>query len=187
MGHQYQVTLFRAEQQQKLRNVRIHSPSLIQIVKGSKHLFWKDEVLDIHDPNIMLCEANASLNFENLPLQGRFLSRMFSFHCVPSDEMLELSMSNALGNYVPVVETDKALKATLNALFSFERESLSEATQRYWIMGLYQQLAERGLLHRLFSSSHISFSQKLSRYLSRSPGEEHPLDMVAGRDRKSVV
>ncbi|MDF4886774.1 AraC family transcriptional regulator, partial [Vibrio parahaemolyticus] len=158
MGHQYQVTLFRAEQQQKLRNVRIHSPSLIQIVKGSKHLFWKDEVLDIHHPNIMLCEANASLNFENLPLQGRFLSRMFSFHCVPSDEMLELSMSNALGNYVPVVETDKALQATLNALFSFERESLSEATQRYWIMGLYQQLAERGLLHRLFSSSHISFS-----------------------------
>ncbi|EGQ8498090.1 helix-turn-helix transcriptional regulator [Vibrio sp. Vb2880] len=180
MGHQYQVTLFRAEQQQKLRNVRIHSPSIIQIVKGSKHLFWKDEVLDIHHPNIMLCEANASLNFENLPLQGRFLSRMFSFHCVPSDEMLELSMSNALGNYVPVVETDKALQATLNALFSFERESLSEATQRYWIMGLYQQLAERGLLHRLFSSSHISFSQKLSRYLSRSPGEEHPLDMVAG-------
>ncbi|MDF5372022.1 AraC family transcriptional regulator, partial [Vibrio parahaemolyticus] len=56
MGHQYQVTLFRAEQQQKLRNVRIHSPSIIQIVKGSKHLFWKDEVLDIHHPNIMLCE-----------------------------------------------------------------------------------------------------------------------------------
>ena len=88
MGHQYQVTLFRAEQQQKLRNVRIHSPSLIQIVKGSKHLFWKDEVLDIHHPNIMLCEANASLNFENLPLQGRFLSRMFFF----SEQPFEISL-----------------------------------------------------------------------------------------------
>ncbi|EGU0167138.1 TPA: helix-turn-helix transcriptional regulator [Vibrio parahaemolyticus] len=181
MSHQYQVTLFRAEQQQKLRNVRIHSPSIIQIIKGSKRLFWKDEAFDILHPNIMLCEANASLNFENLPQQGRFLSRMFSFHCVPSDDMLELSMSNALGEHVPAVETDKALQATLNALFSFEQESLSEATQRYWVLGLYQQLAERGLLHRLFTSSNTSFSEKLSRYLSRSPGDDHPLERVAER------
>ncbi|MDG2680949.1 AraC family transcriptional regulator, partial [Vibrio parahaemolyticus] len=50
MSHQYQVTLFRAEQQQKLRNVRIHSPSIIQIIKGSKRLFWKDEAFDILHP-----------------------------------------------------------------------------------------------------------------------------------------
>lgn len=30
-------------------------------------------------------------------------------------------MSNALGENVPAVETDKALQATLNALFSFEQ------------------------------------------------------------------
>ncbi len=32
-------------------------------------------------------------------------------------------MINALGENVPAVETDKALQATLNALFSFEQES----------------------------------------------------------------
>ncbi|KJR23120.1 AraC family transcriptional regulator, partial [Vibrio parahaemolyticus] len=82
---------------------------------------------------------------------------------------------------VPAVETDKALQATMNALYSFEQESLSGAKQRYWVVGLYQQLAERGLVHRLFTSSSASFSEKLSRYLSRSPGDEHPMERVAER------
>ncbi len=34
MNHQYQVTVFRAEQLQKLRNVRILSPSFIDIDAG---------------------------------------------------------------------------------------------------------------------------------------------------------
>ena len=58
---------------------------------------------------------------------------------------------------------------------------MSETTQQFWLQGLYQQLAEKGVLHRLFSSSNVSFSQKISHYLSHSPDEKHPLEDVAER------
>ena len=95
MSAQYQVTLFRAEQLQKLRNVRVHSPSIIQIMAGSKRLFWKDSVQDLSNTELLLCEASASLSFENLPQKGRFLSRVFTFQCSPTKEMLELSHNRA--------------------------------------------------------------------------------------------
>lgn len=47
MAHQYQTTWFRAGQQQPLRNVRIHSPSLIHILSGSKRLFWQDSTQEV--------------------------------------------------------------------------------------------------------------------------------------------
>lgn len=84
MNHQYQVTTFRAEQLQKLRNVRILSPSIIQIITGSKRLFWKESPFDLSHSQLLLCEASASLSFENLPHKGRFLSRVFSFHYQPT-------------------------------------------------------------------------------------------------------
>ncbi|OQQ06013.1 AraC family transcriptional regulator [Vibrio campbellii] len=181
MGHQYQITIFRAEQLQKLRNVRIHSPSIIQIITGSKRLFWKESALDISHSELLLCEASASLSFENLPQKGKFLSRMFSFHCVPTDAMLELSMRVGTGDESPRLAADNALHETLNALYAFEQHGMSKETQTFWVMGLYQQLAERGALHHLFVSSNITFSQKLSRYLSFSPGEEHSLEEAAER------
>ena len=171
MSHQYQVTLFRAEQLQKLRNVRIHSPSIVQIITGSKRLFWKESALDLSHSELLLCEASASLSFENLPQKGKFLSRMFSFHCLPTETMLELSMSIGGEGEQPTLLADKALEDTLNALFSFDQQSMSQETQTFWVMGLYQQLAERGVLHHLFASANTTFSQKLSRYLSHSPGE----------------
>ncbi len=181
MSHQYQVTVFRAEQLQKLRNVRIHSPSIIQIINGSKRLFWKDSAMDLSNVELLLCEASASLSFENLPQKGRFLSRMFSFHCLPTDAMIELSKNNGKTEATPTIKADKALQDTLNALFSFTPESLSKETQDFWIMGVYQQLAERGVLHHLFASTNTTFTQKLSRYLSHSPSEEHTLEFVAKR------
>lgn len=181
MTHPYQVTIFRAEQQQKLRNVRIHSPSIIQIITGSKRLFWKDSALDLSQSELLLCEASASLSFENLPQKGRFLSRVYSFHYTPSDAMLELSRNNEGGELSPLLASDKAMQDTLNALFSFDQHSMSKETQSYWVQGLYQQLAERGVLHHLFANSNAAFSQKVSRYLAYSPGEEHPLEAVAER------
>ncbi|NOH95572.1 helix-turn-helix domain-containing protein [Vibrio sp. 99-70-13A1] len=179
MNAQYQVTLFRAEQLQKLRNVRIHSPSIIQIMDGSKRLFWQDSVKDLSDTELLLCEASASLSFENLPHKGRFLSRVFAFHCSPTKAMLELSSKRAAEEAVPFFYSDKALQNTLNALISFDAQTISKETQRFWVLGLYQQLAEKGVLHQLFPSINMTFRQQLSRYLARSPSDKHALDEVA--------
>ncbi|MGF1778421.1 helix-turn-helix transcriptional regulator [Vibrio nomapromontoriensis] len=180
MSNQYQVSLFRAEQLQQLRNVRIHSPSIIQIISGSKRLFWKDSAVDISQSQILLCEASASLCFENLPQKGRFLSRMFSFYCQPTNAMLELSAQSASKAETPAIEMDSALRDTLNALFSFDLHRMSQTTQTFWVMGLFQQLAEKGVLHQLFTNT-SAFSQQLSHYLSYEPGEEHALETVAER------
>ncbi|MCG7585418.1 helix-turn-helix transcriptional regulator [Photobacterium sp. OFAV2-7] len=181
MGHQYQVTIFRAEQLQRLRNVRIHSPSIIQIISGSKRLYWKESAVEFSHSQLLLCEASASLSFENLPQKGRFVSRVFSFHCSPDGSMLEMSVERAFDNDVPTIDADNTLKDILNALSSFDLGGMSKETQTFWLMGLYQQLAEQGLLHRLFPSEKVTFSQTLSHYLSRSPGEAHPLQSVAER------
>ncbi|GAL06218.1 transcriptional regulator AraC family [Photobacterium aphoticum] len=179
MAHQYQTTWFRAGQQQPLRNVRIHSPSLIHILSGSKRLFWQDSTQEVVSSSGLLCEAAASLSFDNVPHQGRFLSRMISFHCQPTEAMLALSQSRPQPETSPIIHIDTALNATLDALFSFDLNTMSEATQTYWVMGLYQQLAELGTLHLLFPQTTLSFSQQLSRYLSHSPDEEHPLEQAA--------
>ncbi|MCW8345841.1 helix-turn-helix transcriptional regulator [Vibrio sp. ZSDZ65] len=180
MSNQYQVSFFRAEQPQQLRNVRIHSPSIIQIITGSKRLFWKDATEDILPSQVLLCEASASMCFENLPQKGRFLSRMFSFYCQPPNTMLELSTQRASRQEGPALMMDSALHDTLNALFSFDLNTMSQATQTFWVMGLFQQLAEKGALHQLFRNSSV-FSRKLSYYLAYAPGKEHALETVAER------
>jgi len=178
MTNPYKVTLFRAEQLQKLRNVRIHSPSIIQVMTGSKRLFWKDSSLDLSHIQLLLCDASVSLSFENLPQKGRFLSRVFSFHCLPTDTMIEVSRNNSREDQPPILGPDQALQDTLNTLFLFESQSMSKETHTFWVMGLYQQLAERGVLHQLFVSSTTTLTQKLSRYLSQSPGDDHALEGV---------
>ena len=158
MNHQYQVTVFRAEQLQKLGNVRNLSPSIIQIITGSKRLFWKDSAAELTHSEL-LCEASVSLSFENMPQKGRFLSRVFSFHFQPNQAMLELSEKNSNTSDLPSVALDRNLQDSLNALFTFDHQSMSETTQQFWLQGLYQQLAEKGVLHRLFTSSNVSFCQ----------------------------
>lgn len=93
--------------------------------------------------------------------------------------MLELSLRNAEQGTSFMLFHDAALRDTLNALYAFDRQTLSAETQQYWVLGLYQQLAERGVLHHLFATSQDSLTQKLSRYLSHSPSHDHLLDDVA--------
>lgn len=181
VSNQYQVTIYRAGQLQKLRNVRIHFPSIIQIIAGSKRLFWKESAIDLSRSTLLLCEAFSSFSFENLPYKGRFLSRAFSFHCAPPESMLELSMERSAASPVPIIDADHALQETLHALICFDLNNMSKQTQIFWLMGLYQQLAERGVLHCLFPGNTTSFRQKLSHYLSRSPGDEHLLESAAER------
>ncbi|MDQ2165990.1 helix-turn-helix transcriptional regulator [Vibrio anguillarum] len=179
MNHQYQVTTFRAAQQQRLRNVRIHSPSLIQIQSGSKKLFHKEEAINLSSTSLLLCEASASLSFENLPEHGYFSSRLFSFTYRPTEAMLALSASHDRPVMWPVISTSPSLKSSLNALASFDLSLISQETQAYLLMVLYQQLAEQGVLHWLFESNSLPFEQKLRNYLAQLPEEEHPLERVA--------
>lgn len=91
MSHQYRVTLFRAEQLQKLRNVKIHSPSIIQIITGSKRLFWKESALDLSHSELLLCEASASLSFENLPQKVSFSLECSAFIVCRQKQCLNLA------------------------------------------------------------------------------------------------
>lgn len=179
MNNLYQVTPFRAEQLQKLRNVRMHSPCIIQVVSGSKRLYWRESAMVLTPSNLLLCEASVSLSFENLPNKGYFLSRVFSFHYPPSDAAIDLSKHNAANLTSPVYGTDKALEVTLDVLSTFDLGLFSQDTQMFWLNALYQQLAERGILHLLFSKTGIPFNQRLSRYLAHSPSDEHTLESSA--------
>lgn len=179
MSNLYQVTPFRAEQLQKLRNVRMHSPCIIQVVSGSKRLFWRESALVLTPSNLLLCEATSSLSFENLPSKGHFLSRVFSFHYPPCDATLDLSKHNATKSPSPIYGTDKALEVTLDLLSTLDLRLFSQETQIFWLNALYQQLAERGILHHLFSKTDIPFSQRLSRYLAHNPSDENTLETSA--------
>ncbi|MCG9581892.1 helix-turn-helix transcriptional regulator [Vibrio tubiashii] len=179
MNHVYQIATFRAQHSQKLRNVTIHSPSIIQIISGSKRLFQSDGNIALTHSKLLLCSGSSRFSFENLPEKGAFLSRVFSFHQAPEESQILLSQENSVEQNRPWMENDKALEQTLDILFTLNLSPMSTETQRLWLAPLYQQLAERGALHLLFISHHTSFSEQLTRYLSLSPSKTHPLEEVA--------
>ncbi|MGX1925498.1 helix-turn-helix transcriptional regulator [Vibrio sp. NH-7] len=181
MNYHYQVTTFRAKQLQKLRNVTMHSPTLIQVLSGSKRLYWKEDAVALTHQRFLLCPASSSLSFENMPEKGPFLSRVFSFHHLPTESMMQLSYEHQGSSDSPLLKHNKALLASLDALTSFDLSTMSSETQILWLMPLYQQLAEKGALQLLFPSQEASLSHKLSRYLALSPGESHPLEEVADK------
>lgn len=178
MNNTFQISTFQAKHSQKLRNVTMHSPSLIQILSGNKELFWKENSITLSNSTLLLCHAGSSLSFENRPDKGPFLSRMFSFHCLPEEKIIQLNDGVNIGDQ-PIVSNSKSLEGTLNALATLDLSAMSESTQKYWVMPLFQQLAEKGCLHHLFPQKHISFRCKLSHYLSLTPGDAHPLESVA--------
>ncbi|MCW8335776.1 helix-turn-helix transcriptional regulator [Vibrio paucivorans] len=179
MTHKLQISEFRAQQLQALRNVTIHSPSIIQIISGNKRLFGQEESVTLTPSSLLLSPACASFSFANVPEKGPFLSRVFSFHCSPSQEMLTLSENNTSITDSTHSLTDQAIQETLNALAGFNLNSMSHQTQHFWLMALFQQLAERGALHRIYPSSKSSYSEMIARYLAASPAQEHTLENVA--------
>ncbi len=175
----YHITPFRAAHSQPLRNVRIHSPSIIQILHGNKHLHWQESTLRLSSTTLLLCEASASLNFENQPQQGKFHSLLFSFHCLPTEAMVALSAAQAPSHQQPTLAMDPPLQETLSFLHAIAHQNISQETHTFWLMGLYQQLAERGALHLLFPRLHRSFSQRLRHYLALNPSQPHILESAA--------
>ncbi|MCG9684177.1 helix-turn-helix transcriptional regulator [Vibrio sp. Isolate23] len=190
MAHQFQITEFRAQHLQALRNVTIHSPSIIQILSGNKRLFWQEESFTLTPDSLILCSAASSWNFANLPGKGPFLSRVFSFHSSPDQEMLRLSESvhSSLNSSYCLVS--KSVRDTLDILAKVNLKAMSTHTQQYWLMPLYQQLAEQGALHKVFPSSQTSMTQTLTQYLSISPANEHTLEGAAnhfGMSRATLI
>ncbi len=175
----YKVSFYKAKQLQALRNLRIHSACIIQILSGSKRLFYKNDVTNLSSSAYLLCSASASLSFENLPQMGYFQSRVFSFYCIPDKAMLELSRKTELSSDVPIVPRDKNIDISLEALSCYDLNKMSEASQINLVMALYQQLAEIGVLHALFPEDELSFSSKVANYLAASPEQEHSLESVA--------
>ncbi|NOI57045.1 helix-turn-helix transcriptional regulator [Vibrio coralliilyticus] len=190
MAHQFQITEFRAQHLQALRNVTIHSPSIIQILSGNKRLFWQEESVTLTPDSLILCSAASSWNFANLPEKGPFLSRVFSFHYLPNQEMLGLSESAAHSSNSSYCLVDKPIRDTLNTLAMINLKAMSPRTQQYWLMPLYQQLAEQGALHKIFRSSQASLTQTITQYLSIAPADEHSLEDVAdhfGMSRATLI
>ncbi|KZN14899.1 AraC family transcriptional regulator [Marinomonas sp. TW1] len=166
-------------QRQRLRNVAIHSPSIFWVQSGQKQLFWQDDELTLDTSKLLLTRAHQQLTFENKPERAKFASIQFSFRLSPPEHMLKLSTSLAKSRYSPLYIPDKSLFDTLTLFTNLQWQELSAITQKYWLFGLYQQLAEAGKLHLLFTSQTIPFAQKLSDYLTQQPGQDYPLNDVA--------
>lgn len=59
------------------------------------------------------------------------------------------------------------------------QQSLSEDTERQFVLVFYAQLRDAKALHLLFPSENASMRERLARYLSVNPSDEHCIETVA--------
>ncbi|WP_172566231.1 AraC family transcriptional regulator [Vibrio navarrensis] len=175
MNTHFAITHYRGNKLQMLRNVAILSPSIIQVRTGSKRLYWQESTLELNQRHLLYCPASQKLTFENLPAHGQFASRQFSFSLLPEPAMLELSQTRATSDG-PVRKTSPSILHSLDILASLNTQELTLATQAFWLLGLYQQLAEAGKLHLLFPLGAARFEQKLSEFIAAEPGKNHQIE-----------
>lgn len=175
----FQITPYRASLAQELRNVSILSPTIIQIISGSKQMFFKEKTAELTSSTLLLSHATTSLSFINLPHKGPFYSRAFSFNVQASDEMIKLSEQQHNNNQLSVVIATPAINQTLDLLANLHLTEMSSDTQAYWVQPLYQQLAEMGALHKLFPNRNAPLTQRIAQYIAVSPSEEHKLEETA--------
>lgn len=175
----YKVTRYKAHQLQSLRNVKMHSPCIIQIQSGSKRLYTKKKVTSLSPSTYLLCRAGESLSFENAPLAGYFQSNVYSFYFVPDEELLRISRTQQLHSISAVVERSSSIDITLASLSGYDLSKLSIASQTIAVKLLYQQLAELGVLHYLFPEQKLNFSSRVANYISLSPEKGNAIEDVA--------
>lgn len=174
----FKVTSYKAHQLQSLRNVKMHSPCLIQIQSGTKRLYWSQDVTSLSSSTYLLCCAGASLSFENAPASGYFQSNVFSFYLAPNEKMLALSRKQKTSSAPAIVARDKNVDVTLNTLSQYDLSKLSFASQSLLVNVFYQQLAELGALHHLFPAQALSFSSKVANYLADSPEQPNSIEDI---------
>lgn len=175
----YKVTSYKAHQLQSLRNVKMHSPCIIQIQSGSKRLYTGNSITNLSSSTYLLCTANESLNFENAPLAGYFQSNVFSFYVAPDENLLSSSRLKQKKLSSGVVARNTCIDITLEALSRYNSNTLSCSSQKLAIKLLYQQLAELGLLHYLFPNHEASFSSKVAQYVAVNPDEDNLIEEIA--------
>jgi AraC-like DNA-binding protein len=169
---------FRAKSAQPLRNVLFYSPMIIWVEKGKKRLLWHEDRLDFTSHEWLVVPASHYLTFVNEPKDAIFHSRTLTFHEAPPKEWLEQSMQKGSSNALRLV-INEPLAFCFNTLFNMAEQKLGQETQRQFLFGLYAELKQVGALHLLFQNESELIKERLARYLSVNPGDDHPIEMVA--------
>lgn len=89
------------------------------------------------------------------------------------------NQANLKVNQEPRVKVTAALTYCFELLYEMNQKSLGEETQRQFVLGFYAQLRDAKVLHLLFPSENALMRERLARYLSVNPGDEHSIETVA--------
>ncbi|MDD9195122.1 AraC family transcriptional regulator [Aliivibrio sp. S3MY1] len=175
----FRVQTYSGKSDQHLRNVHIYAPSIIWVKSGVKTVFQESEQFDVDAHSWLLTSANQGLNFINKTTKDNFYSVQICFFLAPPKEMLEESQSNESTRlHTHAVTVSPLLAYGFTFLTDTNTQKLSSKTQQFHLLALYQQLAELGVLHVLFSPSFASFQNELSAYFSKNPAEPYQLETV---------
>ncbi|HGF7370090.1 TPA: helix-turn-helix transcriptional regulator [Vibrio cholerae] len=173
-----QTGQFKGLRKQPLHNVLIYAPTIIWVTHGHKQLWWHDTTLNFHSADWLMLPANQYLTFVNVPQQAQFYSRTLTLHEAPPAEWITQS-SQSERNEQPRMKVTAALAYCFELLYEMNQQSLSGETQRQFVLGFYAQLRDAKALHLLFPSDNASMRERLARYLSVNPGDEHNIETVA--------
>lgn len=175
MSRFLQLTYYKGQKEQPLRNVPVLSPSIFWIKKGHKYLKWQDRWLRFSNNNWLLTPAHHRLTFVNSPEQHEFQSIQMSFLLPPDPQWLALNEQNQ--NFYPEWNFDETAEYFWNTLIAMP-EFLPEETQQHLIQGFYQYLAQKGMLHCLFPQQNKSWKEKISEHLFIDPSYPHTIETV---------
>ncbi|KAB2825954.1 helix-turn-helix transcriptional regulator [Aliivibrio finisterrensis] len=176
----FRVQTYSGQSDQHLRNVHIYAPSIIWVKSGVKTVFQESEQFDIDSHSWLLTSTNQGLNFINKPSSmDNFYSVQICFFLTPPREMLEESQSNESTRlHTHAITMSPLLAYGFTLLSDTNTQKLSFQTQQFHLLALYQQLAELGVLHVLFSPTFASFQNELSVYFAKDPAEAYQLKTV---------
>ncbi|MDE1513554.1 MULTISPECIES: helix-turn-helix domain-containing protein [Vibrio] len=173
-----QTGQFKGLRKQPLHNVLIYAPTIIWVTQGDKQLWWHDTTLNFNATDWLLLPANQYLTFVNVPQQAQFYSRTLTLYQAPPAEWIAQSNQSALSQ-PPKIKVTSALAWCFELVYQMHQQSLATETQRQLVLGLYAQLREANALHLLFPSANASMRERVARYLSVNPGDEHSIETVA--------
>lgn len=176
----FKIQTYSGVNDQPLRNVHIYAPSIIWVRSGTKTVFQNTESYDIDTQSWLLTSANQELNFINKPSHESFYSVQLCFLLAPSKDMLEESKAYETRRlHTNAIKVSSGLAYGFSMLIDMSKQALSSNVQKLHLLAFYQQLAELGVLHVLFSESYASFQNELSAYFSKDPAEAHQLEDVS--------
>ncbi|EEO07582.1 helix-turn-helix domain-containing protein [Vibrio cholerae] len=158
-----QTGQFKGLRKQPLHNVLIYAPTIIWVTHGHKQLWWHDTTLNFHSADWLMLPANQYLTFVNVPQQAQFYSRTLTLHEAPPVEWITQS-SQYERNEQPRVRVTAALAYCFELLYEMNQQSLSEETQRQFVLGFYAQLQE---LRPLMEVAVACGYQSLTRFSAR--------------------